>query len=277
MKIRTKIILIFFVISILPLVLAGGAGFYHINEVSESAINITTKSLRQQSELTVNQITKKIANFIDLYVNRFVKDENYAALQYDPDFTSLAIQTIGESGYSFVLKSDGDELQIFLHPNPRMLNKNLNALDIKKLPSAAARVMKTQEDFQGYLGDQYCFVHQVHGQPLYVVSLISDEDINESVNQLKQKFAAAKQDFLLQYNIGGLATGAIVLLLGILFAIRLVRPITQLTNVAEKISLGDLKTSIDISSSDEIGELADALRRMQSSLLKAVQRLQRRK
>jgi nitrogen fixation/metabolism regulation signal transduction histidine kinase len=277
MKIRTKIILIFFLISILPLVLAGGAGFYHINEVSNSAINITTQSLRNQSELTVNQITKKIANFIDLYVNRFVQDDNYAALQYDPDFTSLAIQTIGKSGYSFVLKSEGDKLKVFMHPNPRMLNKDLGALDIQKLPSAAARVMKTQEDFQGYLGNQYCFVHQVHGQPLYVVSLISDEDINESVNQLKQKFAAAKQDFLLQYNIGGLATGAIVLLLALLFAIRLVRPITQLTNVAEKISLGDLKTSIDISSSDEIGELADALRRMQSSLLKAVQRLQRRK
>ncbi|MFP4657160.1 MAG: hypothetical protein ACLFMP_00575, partial [Desulfonatronovibrionaceae bacterium] len=68
MKIRTKIVLIFLVISILPLILAGGAGFYHINEVSDSAISITTKSLRQQSELTVNQITKKIANFIDLYV-----------------------------------------------------------------------------------------------------------------------------------------------------------------------------------------------------------------
>ncbi|MFP4657937.1 MAG: HAMP domain-containing protein, partial [Desulfonatronovibrionaceae bacterium] len=203
---------------------------------------------------------------------------NYSALQFDPDFSSLAIQTIGESGYSFVLKSEGEEdLKIFMHPNPRMLNKELKALEIKKLPSAASRVMKTGDDFQGYLGNQYCFVHQVHGQPFYVVSLISDEDINESVNQLEQRFATVKKDFIWQYNIGGFATGAIVLLLAILFAIRLVRPITQLTNVAEKISLGDLKTSIDISSSDEIGELADALRRMQSSLLKAVQRLQRRK
>lgn len=277
MKIRTKVILIFFVISILPLILAGGAGFYHINEISNTAIDITTKSLREQSELTVDQITKKIGNFVNLYANRFVQDENYAALQYDPDFTSLAIQTIGKSGYSFILKEKNDELDIFLHPNPRMLNKKTDALEIKKLSNAVARVFQTKQDFKGYLGDQYCFIHRVHDTPFYVVSVISNEDINQSINDLNNKFAAAKKDFLWQYNIGGVATGAIVLLLALLFAIRLIRPITQLTNVAEKISLGDLKTSIDISSSDEIGELADALRRMQSSLLKAVQRLQRRR
>ncbi len=277
MKIRTKVILIFLLISILPLVMAGGAGFYHINKASNTAIEITTKSLRNQAERNVDRITQKVANFIDLYVNRFAQGENYSSLQYNPDFTSLAVQTIGESGYTFLLLEKGGKLKTFVHPNPKMLNKQLSKLDIKGITRAASKAQKKGEDFKGYLGNQYCYIHHVHGLPFYVVSLISDEDINQSINQLQKEFASAKEEFLWQYNIGGLATGAIVFLLALLFTIRLVRPITQLTNVAEKISLGDLKTSIDISSNDEIGELADALRRMQSSLLKAVQRLQRRK
>jgi methyl-accepting chemotaxis protein len=55
------------------------------------------------------------------------------------------------------------------------------------------------------------------------------------------------------------------------------RPIAQLTSVADRISLGELDAQIDIHRQDEIGDLADSLSRMQTSLQAAVERLRARR
>jgi methyl-accepting chemotaxis protein len=53
-------------------------------------------------------------------------------------------------------------------------------------------------------------------------------------------------------------------------------PIKKLTEVAEKISVGDMGAEIKIKSRDEIGNLAEAISRMQDSLRLAIERLRRR-
>jgi methyl-accepting chemotaxis protein len=53
-------------------------------------------------------------------------------------------------------------------------------------------------------------------------------------------------------------------------------PIKKLTEVAEKISVGDMGAEIKIKSRDEIGNLAEAILRMQDSLRLAIERLRRR-
>lgn len=53
-------------------------------------------------------------------------------------------------------------------------------------------------------------------------------------------------------------------------------PIKKLTDVAERISVGDMDAEIKIRSKDEIGNLAEAISRMQDSLRLAIERLRRR-
>ena len=50
-------------------------------------------------------------------------------------------------------------------------------------------------------------------------------------------------------------------------------PIKKLTDVAERISVGDMGAEIKIKSKDEIGNLAEAISRMQDSLRLAIERL----
>jgi methyl-accepting chemotaxis protein len=57
----------------------------------------------------------------------------------------------------------------------------------------------------------------------------------------------------------------------------IVKPIMKLTEVAERMSLGDLNMQINIPSKDEIGLLAQAIKRMQTSLRLAMERLRRRR
>ncbi len=67
-------------------------------------------------------------------------------------------------------------------------------------------------------------------------------------------------------------------LLSFFLAHWIVRPIVGLREIADKVTMGDLETSVGgdcVSSSDEIGDLARALERMRSSLRAAMLRLGR--
>jgi HAMP domain-containing protein len=71
--------------------------------------------------------------------------------------------------------------------------------------------------------------------------------------------------------------GLLTILVAFLIARGVTRPVTQLTEVADRISLGELNAKIQINRKDEIGELAEAIRRMQTSLQAAIERLRARR
>jgi methyl-accepting chemotaxis protein len=73
------------------------------------------------------------------------------------------------------------------------------------------------------------------------------------------------------------ATIVLVSLIAWLSARQIVTPIRELTGVAEQMSLGDLNVEIDVKSKDEIGLLAQAIGRMQTSLRLAMGRLRKRR
>jgi predicted Zn finger-like uncharacterized protein len=72
--------------------------------------------------------------------------------------------------------------------------------------------------------------------------------------------------------------GATLLLIGVIVFIyvhRLTGKIKLLTEVAERISLGELEIEVETKSRDEIGELAEAIARMQENIRLSIERLQR--
>jgi len=73
---------------------------------------------------------------------------------------------------------------------------------------------------------------------------------------------------------------ATLLLMGIivlLYGQKLTSRIKSLTNVAEQISVGEMDAEIPVTSRDEIGDLAEAIRRMQESIRLSIERLRRRR
>jgi len=69
----------------------------------------------------------------------------------------------------------------------------------------------------------------------------------------------------------------IVSIIAWLFARALVKPIMTLTDIAERMSLGELDIKVDVKSKDEIGLLAQAVERMRISLNMAMSRLRRKR
>jgi nitrogen fixation/metabolism regulation signal transduction histidine kinase len=213
-----------------------------------------------------------------MYANKAEQGSGFKPLQYNPEFINQVIQVIGSSGYTFLISNEDNQNKVFMHPNPRFLNKDASALGIKSFNQIMNKVVESKDEFSGTVDDQYIFVHAVHHKlPFYMVAVVPNTDIEQPIKELQKRVNNAKKQFMLQYNTFGSIVTILALVFAYIFGRRFVKPISTLTGVAERISMGDLKTSIDIDTEDEIGELANALRRMQASLLKAVQRLQRRK
>ncbi|OQY28571.1 MAG: hypothetical protein B6244_06585 [Candidatus Cloacimonetes bacterium 4572_55] len=68
----------------------------------------------------------------------------------------------------------------------------------------------------------------------------------------------------------------IVLLVAMWLARSITRPVIRLTDLANRISMGDLGLKIDVKSSDEIGALSNSISRLAISLQAAMKRLSRR-
>jgi HAMP domain-containing protein len=74
--------------------------------------------------------------------------------------------------------------------------------------------------------------------------------------------------------------GATLLLVGfvvLFYGQRLTSRIKSLTDVTERISVGDMEAEINVKSKDEIGDLAEAINRMQASIRLSIERLRRRR
>jgi methyl-accepting chemotaxis protein len=91
----------------------------------------------------------------------------------------------------------------------------------------------------------------------------------------KETFKALRQTEAFTYVILGMTT-LLVIVIAWLLGRRIGNPVKQLTEVAERISVGDMGAEIKIRSRDEIGNLAEAISRMQDSLRLAIERFRKR-
>lgn len=88
----------------------------------------------------------------------------------------------------------------------------------------------------------------------------------------------APADSVTQFGqVAAIILGIVAIGLGILLSRTITRPLTQLTQVADRISLGELDAKVEVRSKDEIGELAESIGRMQASLQAAIERLRIRR
>lgn len=169
----------------------------------------------------------------------------------------------GATGFAFLLDERG---YVIAHPQKKFVEsrENLNAHPLiaafRKKGWTSATATFTGERGEPVLG------HVRHSGYGWVLALQQDE------TEVFENLAVLRQFGLLLLVVTVLAVAAIAW-----FSSRsLVRPIMKLTDAAERLSLGELDLKIDIRSRDEIGLLAQAIGRLQTSLQIAMQRLRRR-
>jgi len=117
-----------------------------------------------------------------------------------------------------------------------------------------------------------------------IVAQLADKEIANTMDestgpvQLMQSRAKALTDKTRMIAL--MMLGATLLLIGIIVFIyvhRLTGKIKSLTEVTERISVGELEMEIETKSRDEIGQLAEAIARMQDNIRLSIDRLRQRR
>ena len=120
------------------------------------------------------------------------------------------------------------------------------------------------------------------GETSYISAYVPIKDISNQIIgiysvSVRETWFRQFQNYIRNFVI-------IVIVVAILFSIlltyvtagRLTKPIEEITEAANKISLGDMDVPIQVKSGDEIEKLGDSLERMRISLKSAIERLRRR-
>jgi methyl-accepting chemotaxis protein len=187
-----------------------------------------------------------------------------AAMTVDDVSKKVATWKKGATGFAFLVDEQGF---VIAHPQKQFGEKreNLNSyLLISAFRSKGwTSITAPFSDENGHpvIG------HARSTSTGWVLALQQDEsEIFEKMTMI-QRFALA----LLA------ATLLLVIAIAWFSARSLVKPIMELTDAAERMSLGDLNVKVDVASRDEIGLLAQAIGRMQTSLQIAMRRLRKKR
>lgn len=108
----------------------------------------------------------------------------------------------------------------------------------------------------------------------------SNQLIAAAQGVLDKEFQARRDSATSSLYITGAATLggiAVAIALALVIAFSITRPIRRLAEVADRMSLGELDIEIGVEGKNEVGQLAESLRRMQASLRSAIERLRVRR
>ncbi len=184
------------------------------------------------------------------------------AMTIDDISKRIATWRQGNTGYAFLVD---ETAKVVAHPSRTytLQQKNLSAH-----PLVAAFK-------KGRTGVQY-FVDEKGEPSIGYTAKTRYGWILAVQQQEKEAFAVLHQIALFGMILFG-ATVVVVFLVALLAGRAITRPINQLTDVAERISLGELDAEIQVKSKDEIGDLASAIQRMADSIRLSIERLRRRR
>jgi HAMP domain-containing protein len=133
------------------------------------------------------------------------------------------------------------------------------------------------KDENGILKEKILACSPVAQTPYGIFATANTDDFMLSVSLLANRIKNLIFD---TRNIVVGVFGGTLLLIGVIMLLyiqRLTKRIKSLTEIAYRISLGELKADVGIKSKDEIGDLADAISRMQDSIRLSIERLRRRR
>lgn len=267
---------------IVSFIVFGVIGYYSISDIKEKATMEGVRSLDDLGEKVIKQKAQDVAKQIEIFIKshpHFTKEELYSS----PALKTIAVQKVGNTGYTTV--HDNRAINRF-HKNPKVVGMDLLML-ANKLPeleyrsileaSLKGRALGGYYDWKdpdGVTRRQYMFCTPIKGTELVVTaSTYIDEFSRSAEGRIEQQIMDKADSLKVQFI---LVVGIIIIMFIFLISVysrTIVKPIVYLTDIANRISLGDLDTKIEIRSSDEVGMLAESFERMQESLKAAIERL----
>lgn len=267
---------------IISFVVIGYIFILQIEDIKSTATKEGVRSLNDLGERMIKEKALDVAKQIEIFIRshpHLTSQELYGSSA----LKTIAVQRVGTTGYTAV--HDTKAINHF-HKNPKIVGMDLRML-AEKLPEfwslleaslkGKAHGYYNWKDADGAIRPKYMFCTPIQGTDLVVASTTYIDEFSKPAKQIEQRILnRAERSQTLFLIVMGVSL-VVVILLTSLYARTIVKPLIYLADVADRISLGDLDTRIEIHSSDEIGILAASLDRMRESLRAAIERLRKKR
>jgi HAMP domain-containing protein len=291
-NLRTKMLLLFLFV---PLVFMIGASLLYLWQLEQMSALLTkesTKIVNQMAEDKIADLSTAVAIQCRLYLLAH-PELNKEDFMNDMGFKTLAVQKVGLTGYTalYEMPDSKNVWRTWAHVNPKIISIDMSTLK-KPLGRTFPGFWKiytgvkggkrsqgyyTWQDKDGTFRDKFMVCTPVAGTPFVVAATTYLDEFSGPIKLMESRAEIlTKKTRLITFAI----LGGTLLLIGIIVSIyghRLTGKIKSLTDVAERISIGDLEIEVETTSRDEIGELAEAISRMQESIRLSIERLRRRR
>ena len=278
-----KLLVAVLVVSLVPMGVLGLYSFKKVVQLETISKDSIDGVLRSLGEESVEKKALNAAKALEVYLRAHPKYTLWD-LRNDGEFRELAVQQVGQTGYTEVHEL-GTGINRF-HINPKVEDLDLHELATKlpefwrilepHLTGAFSKGYYSWQDPDGKVRDKFMVCVPVEGSNYGVAATTYIDEFRSPIVRLQERFQKGAQEQMIA--IGIVATIALLLAIvaAIFFSRRITQPLLHLAEVADRISMGDLRARIEVKTRDEIGLLAEALRRMQISLKAAIERLRRR-
>lgn len=264
-------------------------GSESLKELSATSLKESTTSIDRLAEKIIQEKAVDVAAQIETYIrfNPRVKKED---LNKDLWLKSVAVQKVGETGYTAVHDTRGIN---YFHSNPQIVGMDLHDL-ATRLP-AFWKILEASlkgpasgyydwEDADKKIRPKYMYLAHVKGSDLVVAATTYIDEFSKPSRAIEEKMSQLQNSYLGEYEkkfqifyVATLLVLAVLLLVIYFYSRSVIQPILSLSDIANRISMGELDTPINIRAKGEVGLLAESVERMQMSVKTAIERLQRRR
>ena len=286
MSIRARIILTLILIALLPITIVSVGLYRTINSVRDLSITRSENALEAAGEQAVRDRALAVSAQLGLYFesNPWINPNDYQRLQTYPELIALAVQPVGETGYTSVHDRDGiSRFDI----NPNLAGTDLSNLQ-NRLPQFwyLIRASLDGEIVEGYYDwlepdgitfrKKYMVIVPIEGTNLLLAATAYIDEFSAPAQALTADIQALiTRSQVITLSIA-LAVAAIAALSAVFVSGRIIAPLTRLTESAKRIEEGQLEQRARVEGGDEIGVLASAFNRMAARVSETIGGLEER-
>lgn len=290
---RARMMILFALIPLLLITAAGAAYLWQMETLTNNLTRQSSQFVNQMAEDKIADLSKAVAVQCQLYLMAHPQLGKYDFAN-DVEFKKIAVQPVGKTGYTALYELPGSDnvWRTWAHVNPNILGADMEKLLKKPLGNnfpgfwkiytgikgkKESRGYYTWQDKDKRFRDKFMVCTPVQGTRFIIAATTYMDEFTLPMKNLEQQAREINEKS--RYIAIGIISATLLLILLVvgLYGHRLSGRIRSLTEVAERISVGDLDIEIEPDSSDEIGELSEAIARMQESIRLSIERLRRRR
>lgn len=263
-----------------------------LNKITDRFGKQGTEIIKEMAEKDILATAESVAKQVKLYLEAHpeLTKEQFMS---DVRFRDIAIQKVGESGYTALYESSDEGVwRTWAHTNPNILAPKLDDMSKLKGPMGVNfpgfwkvfSEVKSGRPSKGYykwqepdksFKDKYMASVNVMGTPFHIASTTYIDEFTEPMTRLEQESKAIAKAESLNNAILMSIIIIVIAIIVFLFGGRLTSNIKYLSEMTDRISLGDLDALIEIRSKDELAVLTESISRLQQSVKLSMQRLRR--